>query len=353
VVPRARTASGLVAGVLACLLFATPARAEVPAQPPNVVGLPGGDAQKLLVTTWTDRAFVTFAPVGGQPPAGTDVELGVVVKQGLSNPDWQKTGKAPEVTLFVNAVVPNLVGMRRGDAAALTARHGLLLVVERSPRALDTWVVARQSPDPNTQTQWGARVVVTLVAPSAAPVKVPDLRGLTRAEAQNAVQAAGLTLTVTGPDEGRVAAQDPAANTEVQPGTAVAVTLRVEVAPSTQAPTTAAPVPPRGVGPWVPVVLVTGGGALLLLVLLLLAWLLTARSGRRRPRWVRANVRAVARPAPVAAPEVRLSGSAPTRTVRVRTRVDAGSHEFEEVGHRLGAGEAGVWQSRAQAGRDG
>jgi beta-lactam-binding protein with PASTA domain len=335
VVPRARIGSGLAAGVLACLLFAlfaAPARAEVPVQPPSVVSLPAGDAEALLLKTWTDKASVTFEPVGGQPPAGTDLRLGVVVKQGLANADWQKSGKPPEVTLFVTAAVPSLVGLRRGDAAALVARHGLVLVAGASPRAVDTWVVARQSPEPGTQAQWGARVVVGLVPPSAAPVTVPDLRGLTRAEAQSAVQAAGLTLTASGPDDGRVAAQDPAASTEVQPGTAVTVTLRVELAASTPAPSTAAPVPPQGVEPWVPVVMVTGGGALLLLVLLLLVFLLRARGGRR-PRWVRANVRAVARPAPFAAPEVRLSGSAPTRTVRVRTRADAGSHEFEEVGH--------------------
>src|SRR5262249_27615518 len=162
-----------------------PARAEVPDQPPDVTGLPAGEAESTLLKTWSDKAIVTFIPIG-QPPPGADLRLAVVEKQALANADWQKTGEPPRGQLYVGPTVPRLLGLRRVDAADLLTRHGLVLAVEPSPATAD-WVVVSQSPEPKSRTRWGARVLASFgPPPSVPPVRVPDLHGLTRAEAVEA-----------------------------------------------------------------------------------------------------------------------------------------------------------------------
>jgi hypothetical protein len=116
----------------------------------------------------------------------------------------------------------------------------------------------------------------TTVPPSGTLVTVPDLTGLTEAEA---VAALGGQLVLANPTgaAGTVVGQDPAAGAQVEPGSPVRIELR-----------TAAVVEPAGERS--PVLLVGAGlGALLLLV----AAAVLARTGLRRGRerrWLREHV---------------------------------------------------------------
>jgi hypothetical protein len=147
-------------------------------------------------------------------------------------------------------------------------------------------------------------------------VLVPDLAGLTEAEALRALQAAGLAADVDvvrdGSGPGRVVGQDPLPGTAVARATRVAVEL--ERTPSRLA---------------VPTAVAAGGASLLLLLLVVAAvsWLARrGRPGRRRPGKV------VTRPVfPAGEICVERLDDRPDHMVTLRRREDPGTQVLEEV----------------------
>jgi PASTA domain len=251
------------------------------------------------------------ARVGDQvPPPGAAVEAGTAVNLTLSLP-----GPAP-------VTVPDLVGRTREEAAALVTNRRLVLRV-----ASGTGRVQRQDPLPGSQVAAGSVVTVTLEASSnQVLVAVPDVRGRTAGDAEAAVAAAGLVLNATGPAAGTVQAQDPAPGTQVQRGSAVAVTLAVPGSPSTTTPPTA----PGGAA-GLPV-----GLALLAVAVVLVA--LVVRMLRRAPRrrsseWVHEHVRLTAGASPSQPGDIHIgeAGPEPTHTVGLEPHRDPGSQTLEEV----------------------
>lgn len=141
-------------------------------------------------------------------------------------------------SLFVRSgvtTVPTVVGLSRGDAAALLADQGLTLRSAEGAGRYDDKVpagrIARQTPDPRSLVKRGRPVVIVL---SLGPrrVQVPDLLGRTLPAAQSAISGTGLALgrilgAVAPAQEapGSVLQQDPDAGSSVPPASGVDLLL--------------------------------------------------------------------------------------------------------------------------------
>ena len=78
--------------------------------------------------------------------------------------------------------------------------------------------------DPNTGAQVAKGSTVTLIVAVPVTVQVPDVRGRTAADAATVLQSKGLQVSGTqGSPANPVTGTNPAANTTVKRGTAVAI----------------------------------------------------------------------------------------------------------------------------------
>ena len=205
---------GLVVAAAPLVVTSGRAAATPPADLPPLVGLPVDDAlqrlAELKVTTRLDP----------DPLAdGVDRSL-VLVLDVVDTSIHIDPGPTNAVRLVLGSRVPDLTSLTAAEALRLARLRGL--VVRRSPAdAPDTAIVTEQLPTPGTLVPIDD-VVTARVIPV---VTVPDVRGKSVAEAETALQAAGLRLTVQrvgpGPDFGPVATQRPAAGTLVVAGSVV------------------------------------------------------------------------------------------------------------------------------------
>jgi hypothetical protein len=113
-------------------------------------------------------------------------------------------------------VVPNLVGMRLGQATSATKAVGLSI---SWPAHCDD-VVSGQSPAAGARVNRGSRVSVELV-----PCVVPNLVGMRLEAAKAAVAAASLRITWPDYCDDVVQGQSPAPGKTADPGTTVTVEL--------------------------------------------------------------------------------------------------------------------------------
>lgn len=124
--------------------------------------------------------------------------------------------------------VPDVVGLTEAAATADITDAELTVgtVTEEASDAVAVGLVIRQDPVATTMVDAGTAVDL-VVSDGPEPVVVPDLAGLTQAEAEAAITTAGLVVgTVsTAPSDtvpaGDVISQSPAANTGVEVGSAV------------------------------------------------------------------------------------------------------------------------------------
>ncbi|MGH3963358.1 MAG: Stk1 family PASTA domain-containing Ser/Thr kinase [Pseudonocardiaceae bacterium] len=157
------------------------------------------------------------AVIGLRPAAGTTLTMDAPVTLVISK------GVAP-------TTVPDVRGLRQADAVSALARAGLTAQVRRQfdgqvpgGRAIGT------DPKAGTGTTRGTRVVLLV---STAPV-VPEVVGLSVAQARQVLADAGLNSTVRGSLGGfsllgglsdRVISQSPGAGQPVRPGTTIQLT---------------------------------------------------------------------------------------------------------------------------------
>ena len=99
-------------------------------------------------------------------------------------------------------------------------------------------------PEPGTELARGS--AVTLIV-SQGEVAVPNVQGLSQADAETQLTDAGFNVVVqTQPNSasaGTVIAQDPGPNTQAQPGTNVTITVSSGPPPPTTAPPSPSPSP--------------------------------------------------------------------------------------------------------------
>ena len=125
--------------------------------------------------------------------------------------------------------IPNVVGLPYPQALQTLRDVGLVVgtVEFTSVTGVTPSSVVRQSPVPGTKVDQDTRIELTLAGGGTAPVKIPEVIGMTQESATEALLAAGLTVgkieTVNDPeaDSGIVVSQNPDASTEVPAGSAV------------------------------------------------------------------------------------------------------------------------------------
>ena len=195
---------------------------------PNVVGMTQASATStitgagLTVGAVTSQSSATVASglvISESPTAGTIVTLGSAVSLVVSS--------GP-----VMVSVPNVVGLTQPAATSAITGAGLVLgtVTMASSATVPKGSVIAQSPVGGTSVAITSAVNLS-VSTGPAPVAVPNVVGLTLADATTAITAAGLVLgTVkmvrsdTVPS-GSVISQSPAAGTSVARGSAVNLTV--------------------------------------------------------------------------------------------------------------------------------
>ncbi|HNY86277.1 MAG TPA: PASTA domain-containing protein, partial [Candidatus Hydrogenedentes bacterium] len=210
----------------------------LPVAVPNVTGMAQAAAAAALsgaglAAGQVSESYSATVPAGSvisqNPAAGTLVLPGAAVALEVSK------GPAPAGDI----PVPNLAGMTQAQAgAALTAAElSLGTVSEVYNATVPAGQVISQSPAAGVEVAAGTAVNLT-VSRGPEPVVVPDVTGMTQANAAAALTGAGLDVgqvvqafSDTIP-VGRVISQDPAADAEVPPGTAVDLEVSKGPAPA-------------------------------------------------------------------------------------------------------------------------
>ena len=139
----------------------------------------------------------------------------------------------------VPSVVPNVVGMSEQDATTKLEDFGFVVKVgdpiEVPVDDPNAGFVAQQEPAAGSTQEFGSQVTIHLGEPGT-ETTVPDVVGLTESDAQQAIEAAGLTfatgqpmLVAAGdPSVGRVISQDPPGGRTREVGATVTVIVGAE-----------------------------------------------------------------------------------------------------------------------------
>jgi eukaryotic-like serine/threonine-protein kinase len=155
--------------------------------------------------------------IRSDPPGGTTATRGSTVVLTVSK--GQKLAK-----------VPVLVGTQRSVAVQQIRSLGLSPSVEEEESAKPAGQVIRQAPSAGSELPRGSSVAI-VVSEGEEQAKVPNVIGKERAEAVEALRAAGLVPTVSEQQTeveaqvGRVTDQFPPPGSEVEPGSGVTVVV--------------------------------------------------------------------------------------------------------------------------------
>ena len=194
--------------------------AQAPAQVlvPDVTGKSKDDAKKALTDAGLGFDFTTAY--------NDSVPEGQVISQSVAAGKKVNAGTTVSVVVSLgpkpaqDVKVPDVVTYSWSDAEKSLESAGLVAHYTGDPSG----VVTAQDVAAGTMVAPGTIVTVTLTVPTP-QVTVPDLSGMSLTEAEDATDQAGLALDYTGPDDGTVSDQSPAAGTQVDQGSTVNVTL--------------------------------------------------------------------------------------------------------------------------------
>ena len=221
-------------------MFVSTGRDEFPVPP--LIGQTLEDAKALIedaglaLGTVVNRADAEFAEglvIEQAPAAGVEVGAGSPVNLVVS------TG--PEIV-----TVPDLEGMTERDAITALQELGLLFATdEEFSKTLSAGLVIRTEPEAGAEAQTGDTILL-VVSNGPAPVEVPNLIGLTPAQAESILLDLGLVMNVaasTAPvvdpgQDGLIVDQFPSVAATVFPGDIVTVTLGEFTPPPTTTTTT-------------------------------------------------------------------------------------------------------------------
>jgi serine/threonine-protein kinase len=212
---------------------------------PQVTGLRQADARRALraagLKVTVTRAFSADVAQGrvisATPPEGTTVQKGTNVRLSVSR------GAQP-------VPVPDVTGKQVAEARGILEGKGLQVKQkDQVSSAKDPGTVLSQSPGAGSSIKPGGTVTLT-VAKAPPQVAVPDLSGMSKQDARNALHAAGLKVRsqpqpAASPDQdGQVVGQDPAAGTQVDKGSRVTIKIgRTQGGASPTPSPTASPLP--------------------------------------------------------------------------------------------------------------
>ncbi len=209
---------------------------------PPVIGRHIDDARQLIeaaglevdVTYRADSNFEVDHVIEQSPAGGVHVGLGFTVNLVVSTgPDLVE--------------IPDLAGKTEREATLELQRLGLVWdFVEENSNSVAADLVIRTDPAAG-QTVPAGSTVMLVISLGPPPVQVPNLTGMTEAEARSALEALGLVPIISATRQpvdneeldGRVVNQIPASGQTVPVGTTVQVTLGIYQPPPTTTTTTA------------------------------------------------------------------------------------------------------------------
>jgi eukaryotic-like serine/threonine-protein kinase len=151
------------------------------------------------------------------------------------NPSTGKAEKGSTISVDVVGTqvkeVPDVAGSARAEAQQALKNADFEVAIEEQESSFEEQNrVVGQDPSGGTRAEVGSRVTITVgTGPSSVPV--PRLYGSTPAQAESVLQGAGLTLGAQSRDyssdvaEGGIYFQNPSVGANVEPGTAVDVTV--------------------------------------------------------------------------------------------------------------------------------
>lgn len=211
---------------------------------PNVVGQPQASAEAAIIA-----AGLT---VGAITQAYSVVPAGDVISQNPAGGTLALASSQVSLTISLGPApvsVPNVVGMTQSEAETLILSVGLQVgtVTTANSQTVPAGSVISQDPVAGTSVSVGTPVsLVVSLGPEL--VTVPNVVGMTQANAQTAITGAGLavgTITTANSDTvpaGIVISQNPAAGVSVTQGSAV--DLVVSLGPSGLPPDPVVVAPP-------------------------------------------------------------------------------------------------------------
>ena len=198
-----------------------------PAPVPNVMGMTRTNAVAALAQSGFDTEAT---------PSDAAADW-TVTDQTPTSEELANCGSTVTIDLEAPTVeVPDVVGDPLDQAEQEVRDQGLVSSVAQG-EAADPRVVASQDPAAGTRVPKGSTVTLRLrpptpVSPTPVRVTVPDLSGLSASAARRRVQEQGLTLVIGSGDSGSVSEQDPAADSLVDRGSSVTVTLTPVTGPT-------------------------------------------------------------------------------------------------------------------------
>ena len=229
-------ASGRIGGGTAPTIATASATA---AAVPDLTGMTESEAKKALeavgleYSRGDDVASDTVAQgifVSSDPGAGTKAVYGTTVTVHFSS------GSAM-------VSVPDVTGKTQAEARTAIEGAGLTVgnVTSEDAAGVDSGDVVRTDPVSGTSVQRKSSVSIVVASGNVA---VPDVNGMTQAEATSALQGSDLSVVVSDQrqtttdqsKDGTVASTNPGAGSVVASGTSVTVTLYSYVAPASEAP---------------------------------------------------------------------------------------------------------------------
>ena len=125
-------------------------------------------------------------------------------------------------------ILPNLVGNTVSEARIVLQNLGLRTNLAIAGDESLT-VITNQNPKPGATLESDALISLhTDENPDKIMVNVPNIKGMTRAEASAVLKAANLNINVDG-TKGKVSLQDPTYDTQVEEGTVINVVIKEEI----------------------------------------------------------------------------------------------------------------------------
>lgn len=215
---------------------------------PSVRGLPKEEATKQI-----EAAGLTVSKV--EEKDDKDLDEGRVIETDPAEGTEAQVGDS--VILYVSTGkvdLPNLIGLQEDEARKQLLDAGLIpSVTDKEDPDKKAGEVLEQDPGTGEVDRNSTVELVVATAPTTTPV--PDVTSQSRGDAEQALADAGLKSTATEAttqqqdQDGKVLSQNPSANTEVKPGTNVAIVVGKYVAPQPVPTPTPTPTPPTSPTP--------------------------------------------------------------------------------------------------------
>jgi len=220
---------------------------------PNVVALPFADASERLaadgfivgeITQQERDDLAENTVISSDPAAGTPVLQGTAVNLVVA---------APPSSVQIPGEVIGMSEVEARDVLTGPPYEFVVTTDVRSSSTVPVGTVMEIRPGPGEFVPKGSDVLI-IVSNGPEPITVPAVVGRTQAQATNTLTEQGLVPNVAfvdvaagSPDDGRVIAQSLPAGSQVDPGTAITITVGKAVAPVTTTtipPTTTTTAPP-------------------------------------------------------------------------------------------------------------